>query len=71
MDRIVKCTNIKEKVTLHTLRHTFGSVLVRRGVGIEVVSSLMGHANISITYQKYIHVVQEQKAKAMSMVSVC
>ncbi len=71
LDRIVKCTNIKEKVTLHTLRHTFGSVLVRRGVGIEVVSSLMGHANISITYQKYIHVVQEQKAKAMSMVSVC
>lgn len=71
LDRIIKQTNISERVTLHTLRHTFGSVLVRRGVGIEVVSSLMGHANISITYQKYIHVVQEQKAKAMEMVNVC
>lgn len=71
LDRIVKRTSINEKVTLHTLRHTFGSVLVRRGVGIEVVSSLMGHANISITYNKYIHVVQEQKAKAMDMINVC
>ena len=71
LDRIVKQTSIKENITLHTLRHTFGSVLVRRGVGIEVVSSLMGHANITITYKKYIHVVQEQKAKAMNMVNVC
>lgn len=71
LDRIIKKTNIKEPVSLHTLRHTFGSVLVRRGIGIEVVSKLMGHSNINITYQKYIHVVQEQKAKAMDMINVC
>lgn len=71
LDRIVKCTSITENISLHTLRHTFGSVLVRRGVGIEIVSELMGHANITITYQKYIHVMQEQKAKAMNMINVC
>ncbi len=71
LDRIVKRTSIAEKVSLHTLRHTFGSVLVRRGVGIEIVSELMGHANITITYQKYIHVVKEQKIKAMDMINVC
>lgn len=71
LDRIVKHTSITEKVSLHTLRHTFGSVLVRRGVGIEVVSELMGHANITITYKKYIHVIKEQKIKAMDMVNVC
>lgn len=71
LDRIIKRTNIAEKVSLHTLRHTFGSVLVRRGVGIEIVSELMGHANITITYQKYIHVVKEQKVKAMNMINVC
>jgi len=71
LDRIVKRTSITEKVSLHTLRHTFGSVLVRRGVGIEIVSELMGHANITITYQKYIHVVKEQKIKAMDMINVC
>lgn len=71
LDRIINKTNIKEPVSLHTLRHTFGSVLVRRGIGIEVVSKLMGHSNINITYQKYIHVVQEQKAKTMDMINVC
>lgn len=71
LDRLVNNTNIRKKVTLHTLRHTFGSTMLRRGVSIEVVSKLMGHSNINITYTKYIHVIQEQKAKAMQMVSIC
>lgn len=71
LDRIVRKSGIQHNVTLHTLRHTFGSTLVRRGVGIEVVSKLMGHANITITYNKYIHVIKEQEAKAMNMILVC
>ena len=71
LDRLVKKTNITKRVTLHTLRHTFGSTLLRRGVGIEVISKLMGHANISITYNKYIHSIQEEEAKAMTMIRVC
>lgn len=54
----------------HTLRHTFGSTLIRRGVGIEVISKLMGHANITITYNKYIHTIKEE-AKTMDMIRVC
>lgn len=71
LNRVLKHTNIRKNVTLHTLRHTFGSTMLRRGVSIEVVSKLMGHANINITYTKYIHVIQEQKAKAMQMVNIC
>ena len=36
----------------------------------EVIGLLMGHANIMITYQKYIHVIKEQETKAMVMVKV-
>ena len=75
LDRVIGWTNIAgqvpESVTLHILRHSFGSTLIRRGVSIEVVSKLMGHSNITITYNKYIHVLQEQQAMAMDMVSVC
>ncbi len=71
LNRVVKQTNINKNITLHTLRHTFGSTMLRRGISIEVVSKLMGHANINITYTKYIHVIQEQKAKAMQMVNIC
>lgn len=71
LDNIVKRTSISKRVTLHTLRHTFGSTLIRNGIGIEVISKLMGHSNITITYNKYIHAIQEEEAKAMSMISIC
>lgn len=71
LDRVIRNTHISKAVSLHTLRHTFGSTMLRKGVSIEVVSKLMGHANITITYTKYIHVIQEQKAKAMKTVAIC
>lgn len=71
LDRLIRKSKIDRKVTLHTLRHTFGSVLLRRGVNIEIVSKLMGHANINITYNKYIHSVKEEEAKAMLMINIC
>ena len=71
LDKVVKRAGIMQDVTLHTLRHTFGSTLIRRGIGIEVVSKLMGHANINITYLKYVHILQEQQAMAMQMIKVC
>ena len=61
---------LPQNMSLHTLRHTFGSVLIRRGVSVEVVSKLMGHANIMITYNKYIHVLKEQEALAMDMITI-
>ena len=45
--------------------------MILKAVGIEVISKLMGHANISITYNKYIHSIQEEEAKAMTMIRVC
>lgn len=71
LDTIIRKTSITKRVTLHTLRHTFGSTLIRNGVGIEVISKLMGHSNITITYNKYIHSIQEEEAKAMNMVTIC
>ena len=70
LKRIIARTDIQNNVTLHTLRHTFGSPLVRRGVNIEIVSRLMGHAKISTTYNKYIHTLKEQEMETMQMFSI-
>ena len=70
LKRLLRIAGINKPVTMHTLRHTFGSVLIRRGVSVEVVSKLMGHANIMITYNKYIHVLKEQEALAMDMITI-
>lgn len=71
LNSISKKMVLDKHITLHTLRHTFGSVLIRRGVGIEVISKLMGHANITITFNKYIHTIKEEEAKAMNMITIC
>ncbi len=51
--RVAERAGIARRVTPHTLRRTFGSDLVNRGVRLEVVSRLLGHASTSITEKCY------------------
>lgn len=41
-------------VTLHTLRHTYASKLVRKGLSLYDVSALLGHSDSKMT-QRYAH----------------
>ena len=58
-----------EDYTIHALRHTFASRLLKSGVEISVVSKLLGHADINTTYNTYIHVLNDQTTDVMS--SIC
>ena len=50
-----KKAKIKEKATVHTLRHNFATDLIERGATLIQVKELMGHSNIRST-MVYIHV---------------
>lgn len=54
MGRIAKAAGLDEEVTWHTLRHTYASWLVMRGVSLSVVQELLGHASIRQT-ERYAH----------------
>lgn len=56
-----------EHGSLHTLRHTFATRLFRNGIDIKVISELLGHSDISITYDIYTHIIQAQKKKAVDV----
>ena len=50
---------------VHTLRHTFATMLFSNGCEVKVVSELLGHSNTKITENIYIHIIQQQKVKAI------
>lgn len=66
-DRLVAYAGIKGKTGIHTLRHTFASMLIERGMEINFISEILGHSSISFTYNTYIHLFEEQKAKNIKM----
>jgi integrase len=52
-------------VGLHTLRHTFASLLINAGESIKYVSRQLGHASIHITADTYGHLFRETSIAAM------
>ena len=52
-------------LTCHRLRHTFATLVLNKGVRIEVLSQWMGHANIATTqiYAKLYDVTSQNAAK--------
>ena len=54
--------------SLHTLRHTFATSLFYAGADVKTVSALLGHANTKITYDIYIHVIEERKTDAVKLI---
>lgn len=48
-------------VNYHTLRHTFATRCIEAGVDIKSLSEILGHGNVSITLNTYVHSSLEMK----------
>ena len=66
--RLIKAAGI-EDANFHCLRHTFATRALESGVEIKTLSEILGHADVSTTFNKYAHSLPEQKRKAMDAVS--
>ena len=53
------------KVTIHSLRHTYASLMIASNVPLIVVSRQLGHAQASTTANIYAHAIASAQAKAM------
>jgi len=67
--RVLKAAGIPEDriYGVHSLRHSFATTLIRNGVSPKTVSKLLGHGDINITLQTYVHALQNDYSDAVAM----
>ncbi len=56
--------------TFHAIRHTFATRCVEEGVDIKSLSEILGHSNVKITMNRYVHPSLESKRKQMERLAV-
>ena len=49
----------------HCLRHTFATRCIRVGMDIKSLSELLGHADVNITLNRYVHSSYDSTKKYM------
>ena len=58
-------TDPRQRVTFHTLRHTFASWLAIQGTPILTIKELLGHQTLAMT-ERYSHLIPDNKIEAIA-----
>jgi integrase len=68
LEKWIESAGISRKITWHTLRHSYGSLLASLNTPITVIRELMGHANINST-MRYISTSESQLVEAANKIN--
>ena len=63
--RAAQRAGIHKRVTCHTLRHSFATTMLEKGVNIRVLQKLLGHADVKTT-ELYTHVMDKDISNLIS-----
>ncbi|MCD7862414.1 MAG: site-specific integrase [Lachnospiraceae bacterium] len=58
--RLLKRAGVAEH-TWHALRHTFATRCIESGVDVKSLSEIMGHSDVKVTMQRYVHPSMDAK----------
>jgi integrase len=54
-------------IGLHECRHTFASFMIAAGVNAKALSAYMGHSSVTITYDRYGHLMPGNETEAAEL----
>jgi hypothetical protein len=58
-----------KRITLHALRHAFASVAIASGHDIKALSTFMGHSSITVTLDRYGHLLPGAEDEAAELMN--
>lgn len=64
---ILKAADVPYR-SVHSFRHTFATNLIQAGVDVKVVSQLLGHSSVKITYDTYVHMGVDRAVEAVKRI---
>ena len=65
---VARKVGINKKMSWHTFRHTFSSILKANGEDVKVVQELLRHATAKMTLDTYTQALSPEKRAAQSKV---
>jgi len=65
--KAVRISELNESIHFHTLRHSFASKLVQKGVSLYIVKELLGHEDL-VTTQIYSHLQKQNLWEAINII---
>lgn len=57
------------RFSMHVLRHTFATRCIEAGMKPKTLQTILGHSNIGITMNLYVHTTEEQKHKEIDLIA--
>ena len=67
--RIITEAGLEDK-NFHILRHTFATNCIEGGADVKSLSELLGHSEVQITLNRYVHPSMDTKRKHMNTLSL-
>ncbi len=61
---------LSEEFHFHTLRHTFASRAIELGFDPKTLSEILGHSNVNITLNRYVHSSMDLKRRNMELFQI-
>jgi len=56
-----------KRFCMHTLRHTYATRAIEAGMSPKILQKLLGHASLSTTMDRYVHVTDDSLKKAVKL----
>jgi integrase len=56
-----------ERITLHEARHTYASLMIAAGVNAKSLQTYMGHSSVTVTYDRYGHLMPGNEEEAAAL----